>query len=151
MVSREVLDRAFAEGGSVLIHGLNNGLPITNPADLPSDLELAQDDPDRQRAILAQMEADHAAKDAEIAALRQQLEGGSGASGEALRHTQEGSANSTVDTSKSDGGEADLRARLEGLTIAQILAEAETAKIEVPASIERKADIIEFVVNAAKE
>jgi len=142
MVSRQILEQAFAEGGSVLMSGKDNPLAgkiLLRPEDLPSDLDLAANDPDRQRAILAQMEADIAAKQAEIEALRQQL-GADPAK--------------TADTGRSTL-EADdlaaLREQLEKLTVAELRAEADKEGIVLPASVDRKADIVEFLLTAAKE
>ena len=142
MVSRQILEQAFAEGGSVLMSGKDNPLAgkiLLRPEDLPSDLDLAANDPDRQRAILAQMEADIAAKQAEIEALRQQLGADPAKTADTVRHTQE------------QDDLAAVREQLEKLTVAELRAEADKEGIVLPASVDRKADIVEFLLTAAKE
>lgn len=134
MVSRSVLEQAFAEGGSVLMSGKDNpmaGIILLRPEDLPSDLELAANDPDRQRAILAQLEADLAAKQAEIEALRGQM----GAS----------------PAEQEPDDLAALREQLEKMTVAELRAEAEKDGIALPASVDRKAEIIAYLLTAARE
>jgi hypothetical protein len=124
---REVYERHFAEGGSVLLPG---GRHIMRLEDMPSEFELAEGDAGRQAAILAQEEADLAARQERVARLRAQVKSGQ----------SEGTKAEKTDK------QSELRANLEVLTIDELKAEAEEAKIIIPADVTRKADIIDFLL-----
>lgn len=124
MIDRKRMQQAFDEGGSVLI----NGKIVMRAEDLPSDLELAAGDTDRQAAILAQMEADMQAKQAEIDAIKAQLK-----------------QSSTPQTPQSHP-KSDLQKRLEGLTKDELLAEVKAAGIDIPSEVNTKAEIVAFLV-----
>jgi hypothetical protein len=134
MVERAVLEKAFAEGGSVLI----NGVIITRIEDLPSEFELAEGDAGRQAAVLAQEEADLAAAQERVARLRAQV-----------KSNQSGKQGTTDPQAEraAHSPSAELRANLEALTVAELGAEADAAGIEVPSTLTRKADIIDFILH----
>ena len=143
-VPRSVLEQALREGGTVLLSGNHPraGTIIRHIAELPSELEFAAaaGDEERRDVLLAQMEADIAAKTAELETLRAQL----GAA-------PTGAENPPAPAPKPESGDAGLRARLEALTIAELRAEAEAAGIVVPASVDRKAELVDFLLDQAKE
>jgi hypothetical protein len=124
MVDRKVLEQAIREGGSVLIEGRI----ITRLEDLPSNMELAKGDEDRQAAILAQMEADLQAKQAELDALKAKLK----------------PAASEPPSQKSD-----FQKQLEGRTKEELLAEVKAEGIELPEGVNTKAEIVAFLVSQA--
>jgi hypothetical protein len=128
---REVYERHFAEGGSVLLPG---GRHIMRLEDMPSEFELAEGDAGRQSAILAQEEADLAARQERVARLRAQVQSASDAGGKK--------------TDKPDP-QADLRTKLEALTVAELGAEADAAGVMIPADVTRKADIVDFLLKEA--
>jgi capsule polysaccharide export protein KpsE/RkpR len=126
-VPRQVLEQAIREGGSVLIEGRI----FTRLQDLPSDLELAKGDDDRQAAIIAQMEADLQAKQAELDAVKAQLKQSS--------------------TPPASDPKSDLKKRLEGLTKDELLAEVKAAGINLPSEVNTKAEIVAYLVEQDKE
>jgi hypothetical protein len=131
MIDQATIQKAFDEGGSILMSGSDNprkGEFVSRPEDMPSALELAANDPDRKEAILAQMEADLEAKRAEIEALRGQ----------------------TGQKATASSEEERLRADLEKLTVPELKAEAEQNGIELPADVTKKADIIDVLVARVK-
>jgi hypothetical protein len=128
MVERAILEKAFAEGGSVLL----NGRIIMRLEDLPSEFELAEGDAERQAAVLAQEEAELAARQERVARLRAQVK------------SQRTSA------SGKPSEEAALRANLEAMTVAELRAEAEAEGITVPASVDKKSDLVDFLVAQAQ-
>jgi hypothetical protein len=143
MVNRAILEQAFAEGGSVLI----KGEIITRPEDLPSDLELAEGDSGRQAAILAQMEAELAAKQAELDAFKAQRQTGT-------EPTEKGDSKKptgTGQTATETDPEAEMRARLESLTVEELRAEAAAEGIHIPAIITKKGELVNFLIVQAKE
>lgn len=145
MVDRSVLEQAFLEGGSVLYRGQI----ITHPDGLPTEMELAEGDKDRQSAVLAKMEADLAARHAELDAIKAQMN-------QAPKPAPAVSLPAPTVPTEGEGEEQpktpeDLRARLESLTIAELKAEAEEAGITIPSSAERKADIVDFLLSQVKE
>lgn len=66
MLSRSEMEAIIAGGGSVL-HG---GRIITRVADLPSELDLAAGDPEREAAAAAELEQRIAALEAQLARVR---------------------------------------------------------------------------------
>ena len=155
-VPRQVFETAFAEGGSVLIHSRNGGMPITNPADMPSEFEMAEGDAGRQAAILATLEADLAAQQARIEAIKQQMEqekaSSAGMGQEVAVHAPKQPSPMPATGHQAEQAaqspSAELRTKLEAMTIAELTAEAEAAQIAIPSDVTKKADIIAFLLKA---
>ena len=125
------IKQVFKEGGTIL----DKGKIYRSLAEIPSAYERAKGDEDRQSAILAQMEADIAAKQAEVEALKAQLKP---AGSEPAEQT---AAEEAAATEK-----ANLKKHLESLNKDELLAEVQAAKITLPADVNTKSEIITFLL-----
>lgn len=111
-LTRKQMEQVLAQGGSVLY----NGQVITQADALPTDADLAAGDPTREQALVAKLQADIAAKNAELESLR-----------------------------KSTQSQAPAAKKLDDMNVAELDAYAKEHNLTFPAEADTKAKKLEVL------